>query len=137
MEIHAPAAEADRLLLDSIKRNHVKQEPVKPFSDPIREFHHASQVEGTVRGWLTYPIEERKRLVKTYAMVPNRGENETEKGYEVRKLERWRGLCVIIQEESRAQAGNRCPEVAIAALKYLFPDHDWKVKPEASVKPAA
>jgi hypothetical protein len=127
--------------IEKLKAAHVKAKPVEAFLDPLREFQSASRIAGTVRNWLTYPIEERKRLImSSFAYVPpHRGDDrtgvtpESQKEYEGRQLERWRALNVVIQEESRAKAGNRSPEVAIAALKLLFPDHEWKTPAPGSV----
>ena len=105
----------------------------EPFTDPIREFSRASRIQSLVSQWLTYPIEERKRIIKgQFAFMPRQPGDpvtgrapETDQAFESRQMERWRALCVIIQEESRAKAGNRSPEVAIAALKLLFPEYNW------------
>jgi hypothetical protein len=113
-----------------------KREVARAFEDPIREFARASQIEPMVRNWLTYPIEERKRLVKgAFGFIPRRmGDEregvapETPEVFKARCQERWRGLNVIIQEESRAEAGNRSFEVAVAALKQLFPEESQKQK---------
>lgn len=136
MEIHSVANKVNDSMMEQVKAVHVKRVPGQPFQDPIREFHRASQVEGTVRNWLTIPVEQRKETVKTFRPItrflgePSQGTApETEKDFETRQLERWRALCVVVQEESRAvinpKAGTACPEVAIAALKLLFPDHSW------------
>ena len=136
MEIHAVGAKINEHMMDQLKQNHVKRVPDKPFQDPIREFHRASQVEGTVRNWLTLPVQQRIDQVKRFQPI-TRGLGderqgiapETDQNFETRQLERWRALCVIVQEESRAvinpKVGTACPEVAIAALKLLFPDHSW------------
>jgi hypothetical protein len=137
MQIHSVQEQTIQGQIEKLMKQQVKREIPVPFSDPIREFAKASQVEGMVRNWLTYPIEERKRLVKnSFAFIPRfMGDErdgrapETEDAYNRRIQERWRALCVIIQEESRALPGNRAPEVAIGALKHLFPDYDWKAKP--------
>lgn len=136
MHIHSVGERVISDQIEALKKAHVKPVAARPFVDPIREFARASQVEGMVRGWLTYPIDERKRLIKTaFGYIPrNEGDEhegrapESEEAYQARLMERWRALCVIIQEESRAKVGNRCPEVAIGALKHLFPDYDWKTK---------
>jgi cytochrome P450 len=136
MEIHSVQEQTIQGQIEKLMQQQIKREIPVPFSDPIREFAKASQVEGMVRNWLTYPIEERRRLVKNaFAFIPRfLGDEregkapETDQAYEKRQQERWRALCVIIQEESRAKPGNRAPEVAIGALKHLFPDYDWKAK---------
>jgi hypothetical protein len=135
MRVHSVQAHTIEGQIDALKSQHAQQKSLEPFQDPIREFSRGSRVEGLVRGWLTYPIDERKRLIRANFLplerrqaVPSQGiREETDKEFESRQLERWRVLCIIIQEESRAKAGNRSPEVAIAALKLLFPEHDWKV----------
>lgn len=142
MEVHEASKLGIQSYIDKIKEQHVERKKVEPFQDPIREFARASRVEGVVRGWLTYPIEERKRLIKSaFIFVPrNPGEPskgikpETEQEFQNRQMERWRALCVIIQEESRAQAGNRSAEVAVGALKLLFPEHNWKSPASESPK---
>ncbi len=105
-----------------------QQKAVEPFLDPIREFHRASQLEGTARNWLTLSIEQRKRIMEDRVFFLPKKDNEQEHDYKNRCLEDWRFLCVVIQEESRAPAGNQSPEVAIAALKRLFPNHPWGQK---------
>ena len=139
MHIHSVQEQTITGQIEQLKAQHVKPEKARPFQDPIREFARASQTEGMVRNWLTYPIEERKRLVmNAFGFIPRREGDaregrlpESDEAFEKRQMERWRGLCVIIQEESRAKPGNRSPEVAIGALKQLFPDYDWKTKPVA------
>ena len=136
MEVHSVG---ERIIKDQITKlmdQHVPKKGPPPFVDPIKEFARASQVESMVRNWLTYPIEERKRLVRdAFRFIPRfKGDEregrlpETEKDFDARQLERWRGLCVIVQEESRAKPPNRSVEVAIGALKQLFYDCDWKTK---------
>ena len=125
MQIHEVGAKVNESIIDQLKAQSAKKPTPRQFEDPIREFHHASSISPMVFGWLTFPIEKRKQMVKeTFEWIP-RSQNESEKDFENRKLERWRGLCVVIQEESRALAGNRSPETAIAALKLLFPEHSW------------
>lgn len=134
MEIHEASRIATDRWIEKAKAEHIAEKKAEPFTDPIREFARASKVESVVRNWLTYPIEERKRIVRSqFAFYPrNMGDPEkgqaaeTENAFQSRQMERWRALCVVIQEESRAKAGNRSPEVATAALKQLFPEHDWK-----------
>lgn len=127
MEIHSAHGKSIEAQIEVLKQAHKSRErQTEPFADPLREFSRASLLVGTARQWLTLPIEERKRMVKEAMIATPRMEGESEKDYEARKLERWRLLCVIIQEESRAPAGNRCVEAAIGALKHLFPEHDWK-----------
>lgn len=134
MQIRSVATDAQAEFITELKQRHAeaKDKPVVPFSDPLREFASASLLSGTARGWLTLPIAERKRRIARMGFSPkNLGdpekgvEPETDRAYEARHLEEWRALCVVIQEESRAKAGNRCPEVAIAALKFLFPEHPF------------
>ncbi len=133
MEIHAVGAKVNQDMIERLMAQEQKRKVARPFEDPIREFHRASQVEGIVRNWLTIPLEERKRLVKeNFQWVP-RGAEEREADFNNRRLERWRALCVIVQEESRAEVGVRCAEVAIQALKLLFPEHAWP-KPVPTVK---
>jgi hypothetical protein len=145
MEIHAAASRVTQSMIDQLKQQQVKREPGRPFTDPIREFHRASQVEGTVRNWLTLPLETRRDYVKNlipcvrYPGEPAKGiAPETEQNFKIRVQERWRALCVIVQEESRADLEKKpdepmrgSPEIAIVALKHLFPDHNW---PKASGK---
>ena len=140
MEIHSPAAANLADQMDQVKKNFTasqnKQKPPTQFVDPVYEFQHASRLQNTVRNWLTIPIEERKRIVREdltfiprQAGDPGRGvKEETEENFKSRQMDRWRALCVVIQEESRAKAGNRSVEVAIGALKHLFPEHDWNKK---------
>lgn len=136
MEIHSVQDQSIASQIEKLKQQHVKPRLAPPFVDPIREFARASQVEGMVRNWLTYPLEERKKLVKNafgyiprFQGDPQTGRRpETDEEFESRQRERWRALCVIIQEESRAKPPNRSPEVAIGALKQLFPDYDWATK---------
>ena len=134
MEVHSVQKHTIEGQIEQLKQLSVPQKYVRPFEDPIREFAQASRVQSLVSKWLTYPIEERKRLIKTnFNFVPRQPANpgagikeETEKDFDARQMERWRALCVIIQEESRAAAGNRSAEVAIGAMKLLFPEHYWK-----------
>lgn len=134
MQIHSVQGANIERQIERLKAQQVKQQAKPAFQDPIREFSRSSQVEGMVRNWLTYPVAERKRLVKDgFRFIPKfQGDErtgqapETDAVYEARQNERWRGLCVVIQEESRAKAGNRSPEVAIGALKQLFPEYEWK-----------
>ena len=136
MQIHSVGQRVNDEMIEALKKQHVPTKAVRPFTDPIREFHRASEVEGLVRHWLTIPVAERKKHVETFRFIPryageaNRGiEPENAQAFENRCMERWRALCVIIQEESRAAAspklGEASPEVAIRALKLLFPDYDW------------
>jgi len=142
MEVHEATKLGIEAYIEKIKAQAIPRKEVAPFQDPIREFARASKVESIVRNWLTYPIEERKRIIKSsFIFVPKQPGNpgaaqkpETEQEFEGRQMERWRALCVIIQEESRAAAGNRSPEVAIGALKLLFPEHEWKVPPQGQPK---
>jgi hypothetical protein len=135
MEIHEASKLGTQGFIEKLKEQYVPQRKIEEFQDPIREFARASKVESLVRNWLTYPIEERKRLVRTnFNFAPRQPGDEqsgrppeSDRDFEARQMERWRALCVIIQEESRAVAGNRSAEVAIAALKLLFPEHEWKV----------
>ncbi len=141
MELYTPQQQATEAQLKRLLEGAKKREIPQSFSDPIREFKSASRIEGTVRNWLTYPLEERKRLVRSFTFVPRRKADprdgiaeETEQAFATRENERWRGLCVIIQEESRWRIENDqwvkgSAEVAIGALKQLFPEHDWKPAP--------
>ena len=142
MEIHSVGAKVNADMMAQVQQNHQKPVLARPFTDPIREFHRASQIEGTVRNWLTLDTEARKEFTKRlvpclkYVGEPSRGiQPETDQAFEMRQLERWRALCVIVQEESRAvinpKAGTPSPEVAILALKQLFPDHPWPKPAEA------
>jgi hypothetical protein len=139
MEVHSVQERSIKAQIDKLKEQYVKPKAVQPFVDPIREFARVSRVEGMVRNWLTYPIEERKRLVRdAFGYIPRMlGDErsgrpaEKEEDFRNRQLERWRALCVIIQEESRADVGVGSPEVAIGALKHLFPQYDWAPKPPA------
>ena len=134
MEVHSPQEFSIQAQIDRLKEQHLVRKEVAPFEDPIREFAKASRLVAVASKWLTYPIEERKRIIKAdFPPISRRQANpgmgikeESERELEGRRMERRRTLCVIIQEESRAQAGNRSPEVAIAALKLLFPEHEWK-----------
>ena len=141
MEIHSVQSRNIIEQMKQVTAGSVKREVAKPFQDPIREFSRAGQVEGIVRGWLTYSIDERKRLVRdSFRFIPRmladeraRRPEETETAFNSRQLERWRALCVVIQEESRA-GDKGSPEVAIGALKQLFPNHDWAPKASAHEK---
>ena len=130
MEVHEASKIGIQNYIEKLKEQHVAQKAPEPFVDPLREFARASRLAAMARGWLTYPIEERKRLIKSaFIFVPRNTAStnpETEQQFANRMLERWRALNVIIQEESRAEAGNRSAEVAIGALKLLFPEHEWK-----------
>lgn len=145
MEMHSVGEKVNAEMMAQVQANHQKPVLARPFTDPIREFHRASQIEGTVRNWLTLDIERRKEYVKSlqpisrYMGEPARGvQPESKEAFENRQLERWRALCVIVQEESRAvihpKVGESSPEVAIAALKLLFPDHPWPKPAEAKAK---
>jgi hypothetical protein len=144
MQVHSVGEKVIHDQIEALKAAHVKPKPSQPFVDPIKEFARASSKESMVRNWLTYPIEERKRLVRdSLRFVPRYNGSEKEgilpesqKDFDSRQLERWRSLCVIVQEESRAKPPNRSVEVAIAALKQLFYDHDWKTKPIMEQPPA-
>jgi len=138
MQIHAVGSKVNETLINQLKEAHVAKPKVKPFEDALREFHHASSVAGTVANWLTLTLEQRKSFVKGLILVPQfAGEPnhnppiapESDGAFKNRCLERWRALCVIIQEESRADKGVRSPEVAIHALKLLFPEHPWPGTP--------
>lgn len=136
MEVHSVGEKVIKDQMEALMKQSKPQKPTQAFVDPIKEFARASQMESMVRQWLTYPIEERKRLVRdSMRYIPRfKGDEregrlpESEKDHDTRQLERWRALCVIIQEESRAKPPNRSVDVAIAALKQLFYDHDWKAK---------
>lgn len=134
MEIHSVGAAVIEAQIEELKRGHVKQKKVEPVTDPLREFSRISRVEGMVRHWLTYPLEERKRLLKDQFQFIPQMQDETEQGFENRQLERWRALSVIIQEESRMRRDENdewvqgSVEIAIGAMKLLFPSHDWTPK---------
>lgn len=142
MEIHAVGAKIQEQMLNRLKEAHVKRVPVEQFKDPIREFHRASQIVGTVANWRTLPVEDRKRIVKQmFGPIYQRpGEPnhdppimpESDAAFKDRCLERWRGLCVIIQEESRLEVKTgRCSEVAASAFALLFPEHPLLKAPAA------
>jgi hypothetical protein len=131
METHATADLVTKSQLEQVFEGGVKRKLAEPFEDAIREFHRASHYEGTVRQWLTYPVEARQQQVAvSFDFIPQQ-DGEKDSDFQSRQRERWRSLCVIIQEESRAALGidadpaNSSAEVAIAALKKLFPNH-WK-----------
>lgn len=131
MPIHSAVATIMDDQIRQLKEIPEKRKLAEPFTDPIREFHRASRVEGTVRQWLTYDIQTRRtHLENGFTFIPQQ-EGEKDENFRSRELERLRALWVIIQEESRAAAGidadpeNSSPEIAIAALKKLFPKH-WK-----------
>ena len=132
MEIHSVGTKIIEDQIQKLKEQHVTKKGQDPFVDPIKEFSRASQKESMVRHWLTYPLEERKRLVRdSMRFVPRfKGDEregrlpESEKDFDNRQLERWRTLNGIIQEESRAKPPVRSVEVAIGALKQLFYDAD-------------
>lgn len=139
MQIHSVGEKIIYDQIERLKAQHGKQPKPDAFVDPIKEFARASRIESTVRNWLTYPVEERKRRVKEdFTFIPRgkgdvtqRIEPEAEVAFELRQLERWRGLCVIIQEESRIRMVEGKPvqgsvEVASGALKQLFYAADWK-----------
>lgn len=131
MPIHSVAEQVMNEQVEQLKQVPLRRKLAEPFQDPIREFHRASRVEGTVRQWLTYDINTRKtQLENAFTFIPQQA-SEKDEDFRSRELERLRALWVIIQEESRAAAGidadpeNSSPEIAIAALKKLFPKH-WK-----------
>lgn len=139
MQIHSVGERVINDQIEKLKAAHVKQPKPDAFVDPIKEFARASRTESMVRNWLTYPLEERKRLVKEqFVFIPRQMGDvaqgvvpEAEQAFEGRMLERWRGLCVILQEESRVRMVNGKPtqgsvEVATGALKQLFYSADWK-----------
>lgn len=131
MELHSPALAVQEAQIEALKKAQVKQKKVEPYVDPLREFARISRVEGMVRHWLTYPLEERKRLIKDQFQFVAQMADEDDKGFTNRMLERWRALSVILQEESRMRFENGewvqgSPEVAVAAMKLLFPHNDWK-----------
>ena len=140
MELHSVQDQTIQAQIDKLKSVQVKPRETKDaFVDPIKEFTRASRVESMVRNWLTYPVEERKRLIRNgFRFIPKMAGDpatgvapETQDAYETRQLERWRALCVIVQEESRSRKEGETyvkgsVEVAIGALKQLFPEHDWK-----------
>jgi hypothetical protein len=97
----------------------------KDFSDPIRMFEATgSDVDGSVRQWLTLEIGTKKRLLSQWSVLPHPPTNEdaTEQdkiNYEVALRNRWRTLNFVIQEESRSRNGNR--DIASLAFAALFP----------------
>lgn len=131
MEIHSVAGAHIEAQIEALKKAQVKQKKVEPYADPLREFSRVSRIEGMVRHWLTYSVEERKRLLKDqFQFIPQMAD-ETDDGFNNRMLERWRGLSVVIQEESRMRFEKGewvqgSPEVAIGVMKMLFPNHNWK-----------
>lgn len=138
MELHSVGSAVIEAEIERLKAGHVKQKTVEPYTDPLREFARISRVEGMVRHWLTYPLDERKRLLKDqYQFVPQQ-DGETNKGFENRQMERWRALSVIIQEESRprfesdGQMVQGSAEIAIGAMKLLYPTRDWTPKTPAT-----
>lgn len=131
MEIHSTADAVLGQQVEALKEVPIKRKLAEPFEDPLREFHRAGYVEGTVRQWLTYTIEERQRQIATsFDYIPQQA-GEKDQDFRNRQLERWRALCVIVQEEARAANGldadpnNSSVEVAIAAIKKLF-HTQWK-----------
>jgi hypothetical protein len=136
MEVHSVATANIEAQMEKIKQAQVKQKKVEPYTDPLREFARISRVEGMVRHWMTYPLDEKKRLIRDQFEFVAQMEGETTSGFEARQLERWRALCVILQEESRMKLENGVwaqgsAEVATACLKLLFPFNDWKPKAPA------
>lgn len=127
MQINAVAADAEKVQLEMIKKASAGRVVTQEYvEDPIREFARSSTRVGTVRNWLTLPVEERKRIIREdFGFMP-RQEGEDEAKFQNRLLDRWRSLCVIIQEESRAPSNVRNVDVAIGALKLLFHEVDWK-----------
>lgn len=139
MEIHSVASAHIEAQIEELKKAQVKQKKVEPYVDPLREFARISRVEGMVRHWLTYPLDERKRLLKDQFTYVPQMEDETDKGFENRQLERWRALSVIIQEESRMRPEANLwvqgsVEIAIGAMKLLFPNHKWNPTPATPEK---
>ena len=133
MEIHSVAGAHIEAQIEALKKAQVKQKKVEPYVDPLREFARISRVEGMVRHWLTYPLDERRRLIKDQFQFVPQMTDENQTGFETRMLERWRALSVILQEESRMRYENGewvqgSPEIATACLKLLFPYNEWKPK---------
>src|SRR5512139_432861 len=103
MEVHEASKQGIAKFIEDLKENSGTPKQAPAFQDPIREFSRASKLEPLVRNWLTYPIEERRRLIKTnfnlvprYQGDPSSGRpGESERDFEVRQMERWRALCVI------------------------------------------
>lgn len=136
MEIHAPGAALLDSMMSQLKTQQRKEKLAAPFEDPIREFHKASRVEGLVSHWLTLSVDARKTAVAKLVFTPRylgdkhrHVEPESEQAFETRKLENWRALMVVIQEETRAAMNpdkfEHSAEVAIMALKLALPDHPW------------
>jgi hypothetical protein len=126
MEVHSTAEAIMKDQVAQLKELPKKRKLTEPFTDPIREFHRASLIEGTVRQWLTYTIDARKEMiVSKFEPIP-KAEGEKDSDYRSRELERLRALWVIIQEESRAVAGidakpeNGSEDVARIAFRKLF-----------------
>lgn len=138
MEIHAVGSAVMEAEIERLKTAQVKRKLVEPYVDPLREFSRVSRVEGMVRHWLTYPIEERKRLLKDQFVFVPQMDGETDAGFRDRMLERWRALSVIMQEESRMRVDDSgewiqgSVEIATGALKLMFPAHEWKQKAPAT-----
>lgn len=131
METHATADLVMKEQMEQVRQGGKKRSIHAPFEDPIREFHRASRIEGTVRQWLTYTLEARQQIIATQFDFIPQSEGEKDSDFQNRELERLRALWVIMQEESRAAAGlgvdpaKGSAEIAIAALKKCFPKH-WK-----------
>jgi hypothetical protein len=139
MELHSVVLANQEAQIEALKKAQVKQKKVEPYTDPLREFARISRVEGMVRHWMTYPLDEKKRLLKDQFEFVSQMEGETDGGFNNRQLERWRALSVIMQEESRFrfEAGawvQGSPEIATACLKLLFPFHNWNPRPVAPEK---
>lgn len=126
MEVHSTAEAIQKAQIAQLKEIPEKRKLAEPFTDPIREFHRASRIEGTVRQWLTYTIEARQEMVaRQFDFIP-KSDAEKDADFRSRELERLRALWVIIQEESRAAAGidanpeNGSSVIALTAFKKLF-----------------
>lgn len=136
MEIHAPAAALLDTMISDVKTRSAQEKQAVPFQDPLREFQSASRLAGMAYQWLTLSVDERKKKLTMleyrgrYLGDPDRKvEPESQRAFEIRCMERWRTLMVIIQEETRALMEPtkyvHSAEVAIAALKLAMPDHPW------------
>lgn len=131
-KIHSTAAKHIQTLVDRLKDNDSRRTAAKPFEDALREFSRSYPLQGTIRNWLTLPVEERKRFVKNdLQFIPqgkgdpaNNVKPEADAAFEQRQRDRRLALGIIIQEEARAKAGVRSLEVAAGAFRQLFPDYE-------------
>lgn len=95
------------------------------FSDPIRMFESTgSDVDGSIRQWLTLEVGTKRRLLATWSLMPPApgavdATDQDRINHEIALRNRWRTLNYIIQEESRSQRGSR--DIASLAFAALFP----------------